>query len=83
MSQVRQMSRNLWVVDYDIPVDDGAKRRAFYRALHDILDSRKIVTGKRSTQSVWIIDNEEIAREIHNLASSYGTSNMYTATPVV
>jgi hypothetical protein len=81
MSQMRQMSENLWVVDYDIPVEGVAKRRAFYRALHEILESRKIKTGKRSTQSVWIIDDEEIAREIHNLASSYGTSNLYTATP--
>lgn len=75
------MKGSLWVVDYDIPVDDSAKRRAFYRALHDILESRKIVTGKRSTQSVWIIDDEEIAREIHTLASSYGTSNLYSAAP--
>ena len=51
----------LWVVDYDIPVDGVAKRRAFYRALHEILRSHDIVAG-RSTQSVWILDSEEIAR---------------------
>jgi hypothetical protein len=70
-----------WVVDYDIPVEPHAKRRAFYRALHRILRKYE-VTADRSTQSVWIMDNREIAEEIHVLAVNYGRSHIYTATRV-
>jgi hypothetical protein len=40
------------------------------------------ITADRSTQSVWIVDSKEIAREIHALAQSYGRSHLYTATRV-
>ena len=70
-----------WVVDYDIPLEPHAKRRAFYRALHKILRKHEI-TADRSTQSVWILDNEHIAEEIHHLAANYGHSHLYTATIV-
>ena len=45
---------------------------AFYRGLWKILEKHKIVTRRRSTQSVWIIDDEPIAREIHEHAIRYG-----------
>jgi len=70
----------IWVVDYDIPVEPKAKRMAFYRGLWAILKKHEIVTSK-STQSVWIIDDEEIAREIHGHANSYGVSHIYNAAP--
>jgi hypothetical protein len=70
-----------FVVDYDIPVDNVAKRRAFYRALHEILEAHDI-TADRSTQSVWIIDSEEIAGEIHALACRYGKSHLYSASRI-
>ena len=73
------MGGPLWVVDYDMPVDGVAKRRAFYRALHEILRSHDIVAG-RSTQSVWILDSEKIAKEIHGLACRYGRSHLYSAS---
>ena len=69
----------LWVVDYDIPVESVAKRRAFYRALHEILEPHDIVAD-RSTQSVWILDNEEIANEIHSLSCRFGKSHLYSAS---
>jgi hypothetical protein len=69
----------LWVVEYDIPVGRVAKRRAFYRALHEILRAHDIVAD-RSTQSVWILDSEEIANEIHSLACRYGKSHLYSAS---
>jgi hypothetical protein len=67
-----------WVVDYDIPVENMARRRAFYRALHKVLAAHDI-EADRSTQSVWIIDSQEIAGEIHSLASRYGRSHLYEA----
>jgi stress-induced morphogen len=73
------MGVNWWVVDYDIPVENLARRRAFYRALHKLLSSHGI-KGRRSTQSVWIVDSQEIATEIHALAVSYGKSHLYSAT---
>jgi hypothetical protein len=70
-----------WVVDYDIPLEPHAKRRAFYRALHRTLRKYEIVAD-RSTQSVWILDSEVIAEEIHALALSYGRSHLYAARRV-
>jgi len=70
-----------WVVDYDIPVKPHAKRRAFYRALHKVLTSHEI-EADRSTQSVWIIDSQEIAEEIHGIADRYGRSNLYSASRI-
>ena len=73
------MGVRYWVVDYDIPVESHARRRAFYRALHRTLRKYEIVAD-RSTQSVWIMDSRPIAEEIHALALSYGRSHLYTAT---
>ena len=70
-----------YVVDYDIPVEPHAKRRAFYRALQRLLQERELVAD-RSTQSVWIVDRREIAEQIHNLAQRYGRSNLYEARMV-
>ena len=75
------MGVQYWVVDYDIPVEPHAKRRAFYRALHRILREHEI-TADRSTQSVWIMDDQKIAEEIHSLALNYGRSHFYSATRV-
>jgi len=75
------MGIRYWVVDYDIPVKPHAKRRAFYRSLHRIMQKHDI-TADRSTQSVWIVDSKEIAKEIHALAQSHGRSHLYTATRV-
>jgi hypothetical protein len=60
----------LWVVDYDIPVESKARRMAFYRGLWKILEENRIVRSGKSTQSVWIIDDEKIARQIHEHAES-------------
>jgi pSer/pThr/pTyr-binding forkhead associated (FHA) protein len=70
------------VVDYDVPVEPRSKRMAFYRGLWKILKENKIMTGGRSTQSVWILDDAKIARHIHDLALKYGQSHLYNATPV-
>jgi len=73
------MGNELYVVDYDIPVQPQAERRAFYRGLHRILREHGIIAD-RSTQSVWVLDSREIAQEIYKLAQNYGHSNLYTAT---
>src|SRR3990172_11559631 len=65
-----------WVVDYDVPLEPHARRRAFYRALHRVL-AKYDVEASRSTMSVWILDSKELAEEIHRLACEYGTSNFY------
>jgi hypothetical protein len=75
------VSGPIWVVDYDVPVKPAARRMAFYRALWKLLKLHGLERSGRSTQSVWIIDDEEIARDIHNLARSYGKSHLYNATP--
>ena len=76
------MVGEVWVVDYDIPVEPRARRMAFYRGLWEILREFNIVTGKRSTQSVWIIDNEKIARRIHQHALGFGRSHLYNGTRI-
>ena len=50
------------MVDYDIPVDPKSRRMAFYRGLWRILEENEIVSSGRSTQSVWIFDDEKIAQ---------------------
>jgi len=75
------MSSELYVVDYDIPLRPAARRRAFYRRLHGILSKHGILAD-RSTASVWILDRREVAEEIHNLAASFGVSNLYNASRV-
>ncbi len=69
-------------MDYDIPVESKARRMAFYRGLWKILEENRIVRSGKSTQSVWIIDDERIARQIHEHAIQYGRSHLYNATPV-
>jgi len=69
----------LFVVDYDIPLEPHAKRRAFYRALRRILRKHEI-QADRSTQSVWILNNQQLAEQIHYLAQSYGQSHLYVTT---
>ena len=81
VSQMCQLSVKYWVVDYDIPIRPHARRRSFYRALHRILVKHDIVAD-RSTQSVWVMDNEGIAKEIHALALGFGRSHLYSALRV-
>ncbi len=77
------MSGSLWVVDYDIPTEPKAKRMAFYRALWALLEEHKIVrTTSKSTMSVWILDSQEIATQIHELAARFGVSHLYQASEV-
>jgi len=77
-----------YLVDYDIPVEPHAKRRAFYRALQRLLREHELVAD-RSTQSVWILDRREIAEQIHNLAQRYsqqplrGYDGQLTSHPTV
>ena len=77
------MSGSLWVVDYDIPTEPKARRMAFYRALWALLEEHKILRTSKSTQSVWILDSQPIATEIHELASKFGVSHLYQASEVV
>lgn len=71
------------MVDYDIPAEPKAKRMAFYRALWKLLKEAKIVTAKgRSTMSVWIVDSQSLAEQIHAIAKSYGTSHFYRAQQI-
>lgn len=79
---ITPVTEQVWIVDYDVPVEPTSQRMKFYRGLWRILASHGIETGERSTQSVWISGSEGLATEIHDLASKYGTSNLYAATKV-
>lgn len=67
---------NLYVVDWDIPME---KRRMFYYYLNKIKARREIV-GSMSSQSVMMVNDEDLAREVYVLASKYGRTSLYSAT---
>ncbi len=73
--------KNVWIVEYDIPVEPASKRRAFYRAVHRELDAKKI-RWKWTGRSVIVTPNKDLAQIIHNLAKQYGKSHLYKATKV-
>jgi hypothetical protein len=68
-----------FVVDYDIPAEPASRHMQFYRRLWKLLGAANIEIRKRSTQSVWILDDMGIAKQIHDLASVYGVSHWYRA----
>jgi hypothetical protein len=73
-----------YVVDYDIPFDENsneskARHMQFYRRLWKILRTANIEIRKKSTASVWILDDEAVALQIHELACVYGVSHWYQA----
>lgn len=68
-----------YVVDYDVPAEPFSRHMQFYRRLWKILRTANIEVRKRSTASVWILDDEQIALQIHELASTYGVSHWYRA----
>jgi len=89
----------LYIVDYDIPVD---LRKRFYRHLRAAVAEylrveKKIVKSLedawelaaeggvyvRSTQSVLTTDDYRLARTIYNVASAYGTANLYAAKRIL
>jgi hypothetical protein len=70
---------DVWVCDYDVPREPSAAHMRFYRRLWKLLRSREVTVGKRSTQSVWISDDEGLIRGIHELACEYGRSHLYAA----
>jgi hypothetical protein len=79
MPEILVSDETYCICDYDIPAEPKAQRMRFYRGLWRILESHGIPTGERSTQSVWISGSQTVASEIHDLASRYGTSNLYEA----
>jgi len=63
----------IYLVDWGIPMQ---RRRMFYYNLNKIKVKYELV-GSMSTQSVFIVADLELAREVHVLASRYGLSHFY------
>jgi hypothetical protein len=80
-SEIGAMVSKLFIVDYDIPIE-VKNRRTFYRRLRIILEAHGLIADK-STQSVWFVDNREIAEAIYALASRYGSAHLYEAVKLM
>jgi len=74
-------SERVWVVDWDIPAADKAARQRFYRRLRYIWLNYYGDT-RMSTMSVLITDEEDLAREVYQLARRFGRANLYEARKV-
>ena len=70
--------QTVWIVDWDIPLEPHSRRRAFYRALKKLRKGFGL-EGSLSTASVLIVEDEELAWKVYELASSHGRSNIYQA----
>jgi hypothetical protein len=68
-----------WITDYDLPAEDKAARIRFYRGLWKMLKEAHVELAQRSTQSVWISDDEDLAKKIHEWALKFGKSHLYQA----
>ncbi|MGD2247084.1 MAG: hypothetical protein PVF58_01675 [Candidatus Methanofastidiosia archaeon] len=75
-----KLSEKVYVVDYDIPVDQPG-RRQFYRYLARIL---KGCTWKKSSSSVIMVDDRCVAFSILQLARACNAqyANVYEAVPL-
>lgn len=68
-----------YLVDWDIPMQ---RRRMFYYNLNKIKVKHELV-GSMSSQSVFIVADIKLAREVHDLASSYGLSHLYSCREII
>jgi len=68
----------MWLVDWDIPSE---KRVLFYYHLGKIKKKYGLY-GVMSSQSVMLVDDESIAREVYELANRYGQANLYRVEKV-
>jgi len=75
------LSKTVYIVDYDIPTNPAWRRVYFYKKLRKLRTSHDL-TGKLSTQSVLIVQDEELAKAVHALAMEYGKSNIYKAETI-
>ena len=73
--------QTVFIVDYDIPLEPAWRRVYFYKKLKKLRASHDL-TGKLSTQSVLIVQDEKLARDVHRLAADFGKSNIYRAEPI-
>lgn len=80
MSTTDSLENVCWIVDWDIS-RRNTSRSAFYRSLKRLMKKHGSMT--RSSQSVLIIDDEAIAKEVYALASRYAENvNLYKAEKI-
>jgi len=75
------MEGMVWIVDWDIPSTSAALRVRFYRALKKLKKAYDIET-EMSTKSVFVTDNEELARDIFGLSKGFGVAHLYEARQI-
>jgi len=66
----------VWIVDYDLRMANS--RRQFYREAKRLMRELGLM-GSLSTYSVVVVNDEELARAVHALASKYGRAHLYKA----
>jgi len=69
---------HVYLVDWDIP---RGVRRKFYYELAKIKRAHGL-HGSMSSQSVMLIDDGSVAREVYELANRYGQANLYRVEKV-
>lgn len=78
--EIKEFSAKLdfwFIVDYDLPVD--GRRGRFYRALKKLLAEYEAL-GDYSTESVFVTDDYNLAKQVHLLAMAVGgKSRLYLA----
>ncbi len=68
----------MWLVDWDI---QSKKRGLFYYHLKKIRKKYGLY-GAMSSQSVMLIDDESVAREVYELADKFGQASLYRVEKV-
>jgi len=69
----------MWIIDYDLPESIKVRQR-FYRAFHRLLKERRETNPSfviKSTYSVILCDDWDLAQQIYHLAKSYGRAHFY------
>ena len=75
------MEETVFIVDWDIPNEPAWRRVYFYKKLRKLRKSFGL-EDRVSKQSVLVVQDERLARDIHALATEFGKSNIYRAEPV-
>jgi len=74
----------MWMIDYDLPESIKVRQR-FYRALRRLLREYRETNPSsvtKSTYSVILCDDGDLAEQIYQLARSYGRAHLYRVEPV-
>jgi len=77
----KDTAETIWIVDYDLP--QNSSRRNFYRHVAAwIKEHGAVDSWDRSTQSVLITTDKDLAQFVYDEASQLGHANIYRARKV-